>query len=256
MKTALITGAAGGLGAAIASRLAADGYRVGLVDADGDRAVRQAASLPGAVAFGTDITDEVAVEAMVAALVEAFGAAPDLLVNNAGIVRFGNLLEHSVADFRRALDVNLTGAFIVTKAVARHMVARSAGAIVNITSLNAIAVSPDAGAYPCAKAALAKLTEHFALVLGPRGIRVNAIAPGFIDAGMSAPIYADSQVREVRSASVPVGSLGTADDVADAVLFLASNKARYITGHHLVVDGGVSISLKNHLPRKPPTQGS
>jgi NAD(P)-dependent dehydrogenase (short-subunit alcohol dehydrogenase family) len=254
MKSALVTGAGGGLGAAIAARLAGDGYRVALVDADGERAQLQAAALPGALAFATDVTDEAAVEAMVATLIERFGAAPDVLVNNAGIVRFGNLLEHSVADFRRVLDVNLTGAFIVTQKVARRMVERGSGAIVNITSLNAIAPSPDAGAYPAAKAALAKLTEHFALVLGPRGIRVNAIAPGFIDAGMSAPIYADPEARAVRSASVPVGSLGTADDVADAVLFLASDKARYIHGHHLVLDGGISISLKNHLPRKAPTQ--
>src|SRR5262249_2823779 len=231
MKSALVTGAAQGLGATIAERLAGDGYRVALLDADGERVGRRAATLPDAIALGVDITDEAAVDAMAASLSDAFGGAPDVLVNNAGIVRFGNLLEHSLADFRRVLDVNLTGAFIVTKAIARGMLARGSGAIINITSLNAIAVSPDAGAYPAAKAALATLTEQFALVLGPHGIRVNAIAPGFIDAGMSAPIYADAEARELRSASVPIGSLGTADDVANAVLFLASEKARYVHGH-------------------------
>ncbi len=223
-----------------------------LLDADREGVERQAAALPSAIAFGLDVTDEAAVEAAVASLTDAFGEAPDVLVNNAGIVRFGNLMEHSVADFRRVLDVNLTGAFIVTRAVARGMLMRGSGAIINITSLNAIAVSPDAGGYPAAKAALAKLTEQFALVLGPHGIRVNAIAPGFIDAGMSAPIYADAQARKTRSASVPVGSLGTADDVAEAVLFLASERARYIHGQQIVLDGGISISLKNHLPRKAP----
>ena len=93
-----------------------------------------------------------------------------------------------------------------------------------------------------------------AIALGPHGIRVNAVAPGFIDAGMSAPIYEDADVRAVRATSVPLGSLGTAEDVAEAVAFLASDKSRYTTGHQLMVDGGVSFSLKNHLPRKAPRQ--
>jgi NAD(P)-dependent dehydrogenase (short-subunit alcohol dehydrogenase family) len=248
MKSALVTGAGSGLGAAIARRLSQDGYRVAVVDADAQAARAQAAALPGAVAFAADVTDETAIEAML----DDFGAVPDVLVNNAGIVRFGPLLEHSVADFRRVVDVNLVGTFIVSRAVGRRMVERGSGAIVNITSLNAVAPSPDAGAYPASKAAVALLTQHFALALGPHGIRVNAVAPGFIDAGMSAAIYADPDARAARSGSVPVGSLGTAEDVAEAVAFLASDKARYTTGHQLMVDGGVSFSLKNHLPRKAP----
>ncbi|WP_372395122.1 SDR family oxidoreductase [Azospirillum sp. HJ39] len=116
----------------------------------------------------------------------------------------------------------------------------------------AVAPSPDAGAYPATKAAVALLTEHLALALAPRGVRVNAVAPGFIDAGMSAPIHADAEVRAVRGSAVPARSLGTADDVADAVLFLVSDRARYIHGQHLMVDGGVSFSLKMHLPRRAP----
>ena len=247
-KSALVTGAASGLGAAIARRLAADGYRMGIVDIDGDAAQAQAAALPLAYAFAADVTDAAAIEAVL----DAFGDIPDVLVNNAGIVRFGPLLEHGVDDFRKVLDVNLTGTFIVTQAVAKRMVKRGSGSIVNVTSLNAVAPSPDAGAYPASKAAIALLTQQFALVLGPHGIRVNAVAPGFIDAGMSAPIYEDGDVREVRGKSVPVGSLGTAEDVAEAVAFLASDKARYTTGHQFMVDGGVSFSLKNHLPRKAP----
>ena len=248
MRSALVTGAAGGLGAAIAQRLARDGYRVGIVDTDGASARAQAASIPHAAAFVADVCDEGAIERVL----DAFIDVPDVLVNNAGIVRFGALLEHDVADFRKVLDVNLTGTFVVTRAVARRMVPRRSGAIVNITSLNAVMPSPDAGAYPASKAAVALLTQQFALALGPHGIRVNAVAPGFIDAGMSAPIYEDAEVRAVRGSSVPIGSLGTADDVAEAVAFLASDKARYTTGHQLMVDGGVSFSLKNHLPRRPP----
>ena len=248
MKSALVTGAAGGLGAAIAHRLAQDGYRVAIVDTDDAAGRAQASRLPNAVSFAADITDEAAIEAVL----DAFGDIPDVLVNNAGIVRFGPILTHSVADFRKVIDVNLTGTFIVTQAVARRMIARGSGAIVNITSLNAIAPSPDAGAYPASKAAVALLTQHFALALGPHGIRVNAVAPGFIDAGMSAPIYENAEVRAMRGRVVPVGSLGTAEDVAEAVAFLASDRARYTTGHQLMVDGGVSFSLKNHLPRKAP----
>jgi len=250
MKSALVTGAASGLGAAIAQRLSREGYRVAIVDTDGAAAQAQASELSGAVAFAADVTDELAIEAVL----DAFGDIPDVLVNNAGIVRFGPILEHSVADFRKVIDVNLTGTFIVTRAVARRMVTRGSGAIVNITSLNAVAPSPDAGAYPASKAAVALLTQHFALALGPHGIRVNAVAPGFIDAGMSAPIYENSEVRAARGGAVPVGTLGTADDVAEAVLFLASDRARYTTGQQLMVDGGVSFSLKNHLPRKAPAR--
>ena len=248
LKSALVTGAGSGLGAAIARRLAHAGYRLVIVDTDTATGQAQAKALPHAVAFATDVTDEAAVEAML----DALGAIPDVLVNNAGIVRFGPLLDHSVEDFRKVLDVNLTGTFIMSRAVGRRMMRRGSGAIVNLTSLNAIAPSPDAGAYPASKAAVALLTQHFALVLGPHGIRVNAVAPGFIDAGMGAAIYEDAEVRAVRSRSVPLGSIGTAEDVAEAVAFLASDGARYTTGHQLMVDGGVSFSLKNQLPRKAP----
>lgn len=254
MKIAVVTGAAGGLGAAIARRLAQDGFGIAIVDGNADAAAAQAGSIAGARAYGADISREDLVEETTAAICRDFGAVPDALVNNAGIVRFGPLLEHSVADFRRVVDVNLVGTFIVTRAVARRMAERRSGAIVNITSLNAVAVSPDAGAYPASKAAVAKLTEHMALSLAPLGIRVNAVAPGFIDAGMSAPIYKDEAVRKVRGKAVPAGRLGTAEDVAELVAFLVSEKASYVHGQHILVDGGVSFSLKNHLPRKPPRQ--
>ncbi|MBM3571125.1 MAG: SDR family oxidoreductase [Alphaproteobacteria bacterium] len=252
-KVALVTGAAGGLGAAIAASLAAEGYRVALLDRDRDAVTAEARPLDHARPYVADITDETAVGATVQAIIDDFGAAPEVLVNNAGIVRFGDLLSHSVTDFRKVLDVNLVGTFIMSRVVGCRMQARRAGAIVNITSLNAFAVSPDAGAYPASKSAVATLTEQFALVLGPYGIRVNAVAPGFIDAGMSKPIYVDPAARQVRSASVPLGRLGAAQDVADLVVFLASDRASYIHGQHILVDGGIARSLKNHLPRKPPT---
>jgi NAD(P)-dependent dehydrogenase (short-subunit alcohol dehydrogenase family) len=252
-RSVIVTGAGGGLGAAMAKVFAENGWTVVLIDRDADAVAREAAALPGAIGLAADVSDEPAVERAVAAA-EAHCKGPvDALVNNAGIVRFGPLMEHSVDDFRKVLDVNLTGTFIVTRCAARGMIRKRSGSIVNITSLNAVAPSPDAGAYPASKAAVALLTQHFALALGPHGIRVNAVGPGFIDSGMSAPIYTDPALRELRGKAVPVGRIGEARDVAETVFFLASERSAYVTGQHILVDGGVNFSLKNHLPRKAPS---
>jgi NAD(P)-dependent dehydrogenase (short-subunit alcohol dehydrogenase family) len=148
------------------------------------------------------------------------------------------------------LDVNLIGTFVVARAAARRWIAEGrSGAVVNLTSMNGVAPGPNAGAYGSSKAAVALLTAQMALEWGRHGIRVNAIAPGLIDAGMSAPIYADPATRQARESKVPLGRLGTAGDIADVVLFLASDAAAYITGQNLVVDGGVTSSVIAHLPR-------
>lgn len=244
MKTAIVTGGSGDIGRAIAAALIAEGYRVGLVDLDRD-AVYRAAHALGATGLVADVTDEPAVEAALS----AFGAVPDVVVNNAGIGRFAPLLDMPIEVFRHQLDVNLTGAFIVARAAARGMVARGSGVIVNITSINAITTGPGTGSYPAAKAGLAKLTEMMALEWGPSGVRVNAVAPGFIDAGISTPFYRDPEVRALRGGAVPSRRLGLAEDVANAVAFLASDKASYVNGHHMVVDGAVSVSLLTQLPR-------
>lgn len=244
-RNALITGAGAGLGAAVAAHAAKAGYRLGLVDVGAEAVRAQAARLPDAVALPCDVTDEAAVEAAL----DAFGAVPDVVVCNAGIVRFGTLLDVSAADFRKVMEVNLVGAFIVARATARRMAPRGRGSIVNVTSINAITPAPGSGAYPAAKAGLAALTEHMALEWGPLGLRINCVAPGFIDAGMSAPIYANPKVRASRGGAVPMRRLGTADEVAEAVMFLASDAASYINGHQLVVDGGVVHSVLLQLPR-------
>ena len=253
-KIALVTGAAGGLGAAIAIRLSEEGYRVALLDREERKLRAREFEIADLMAVIADVTDEARIEDVLDEIEASFGAPPDVLVNNAGIVCFGDILEQSVADFRRVIDVNLVGTYIMSRAAGRRMAKRGRGAIVNITSLNAVAPSPDAGAYPCSKAAVVSLTQHMALVLGPRGVRVNAVGPGFINSGMSAPIYADPVVEQARGATVPARRIGLEADVAEAVLFLASDRASYILGQHLMVDGGVSFSLKLQMPRKAPVR--
>jgi NAD(P)-dependent dehydrogenase (short-subunit alcohol dehydrogenase family) len=245
MKTAIVTGAAGDIGAAIARVLAEAGYKVGVLDLDEARVREVASKIAGAVPLVASVTDEASVEAAL----DAFGAIPDLVVNNAGIVRFGYLLDQSLEDFRRVLDVDLVGIFVVARACARRMVSRGSGAIVNITSIGGMATGTNAGSYPAAKAGAAKLTEQMALEWGPQGIRVNAIAPGFIDGGMSAGFFKDTKIRARRGNAVPLRRLGTPEDVAQAVLFLGSDAASYISGQHVAVDGGVVKSVLQQLPR-------
>jgi NAD(P)-dependent dehydrogenase (short-subunit alcohol dehydrogenase family) len=170
-------------------------------------------------------------------------------VNNAGVVRFGGLEEQSVQDYIDVLNINLLGSCLCAREVAPGMMSRGSGHIINFTSINGIHPAPGVGLYGGTKAAMANMTQAMAIEWGPRGIRVNAIAPGFIDAGMSKPIYADPKVREVRGGGVPLRRLGDANDIAQAVLFLDSEDAQYIHGHQLVIDGGVSNSVMAHLPR-------
>ncbi|GAA4938305.1 SDR family oxidoreductase [Actinomycetospora succinea] len=243
----MITGAGRGIGAVLARHAAKEGYRVAAWDLDGE-AVRAVADDIGeaCVPMAVDVTDESSVRSAVAEL----PAAPSLVVNNAGIVRFGPLLELAAADWRAALDVNLTGTFLVARVAAERMIAESTGgAIVNIASINGLAAAPGAGAYTASKAGVVMLTEHMALEWGAHGIRVNAVAPGLIDAGMSDAIYADPEVRRLRSGRVPLGRLGTAQDVAETVLFLGSEKAAYVTGQTLAVDGGITRGALNAMPR-------
>ena len=254
MKHAFVTGGGGDIGAAIGARATAAGYRVALVDQDGARASARAAQLDGAIGLQCDVTDEASVLAALDATQAQFGAVPDLVVNCAGTARFKPLIDQTLDDFRRVLDVNLVSAFIVGQAAARRMLARGSGSIVNITSINGVTPAPNSGAYPASKAGLAKLTELMAVEWGPIGLRVNAVAPGFIDAGLSAPFFANQAVRDLRCKAVPTRRLGRSEDIADAVIFLASDAASYINGHELVVDGGASRALLALLPREAPTR--
>jgi NAD(P)-dependent dehydrogenase (short-subunit alcohol dehydrogenase family) len=246
MRTVLVTGAGHGLGEAIARLAAARGARVGVLDLDGEAAAAVAADLPGAVALQADTTDE---SAVVSALDE-LGDVPDGVVCNAGIVRFSPLRELELADWRAVVDVNLTGTFVTARAAARRMMdAGERGAIVSIASMNGVAPGPNAGAYAATKAGVIMLTQQMALEWGAHGIRCNAVAPGMIDAGMSTPIFADLEFRQRRESKVPLGRLGTAEDIAHATVWLLGDESAYVTGQTLLVDGGVTMSIIAHLPR-------
>lgn len=249
-RALLVTGGAAGIGAEIARLAGAAGYRVGVLDIDGAGAQRVAGEIDGAVALAASVSDEDEIEAAL----DSFGT-PEVLVNNAGIVRFGPLLEHSATDFGAVVAINLVGTFLCGRAAARRMAAAGGGGIVNMASMNGTAPGPNAGAYASTKAGIMMLTQQMALEWSRLGIRVNCVAPGLIDGGMSAPINADPVLRAERELAVPRGRLGTTTDVAKAVLWLASTDADYVTGQTLLVDGGVTMSILSHLPRPAGVDG-
>lgn len=245
-RIALVTGGASGIGAAICQAAGRAGYRVAVMDANAQAAQAMADALGNALALPCDVTDELAVDAALGTL----GATPDLLVNNAGIVKFGHLVDISVQDFRRVLEVDLVGVYILSRAVGRLMRERGQGNIVNISSINAITPSLGTNAYTAAKGGLVAMTRLLALELGPHGVRVNSVSPGFVDGGMSTAVFANARTREVRTRAVPLRRLGSPEDIAQAVLFLASDAAAYVHGQDLGVDGGLVHSLLSQIPRE------
>ena len=251
LPLAIVTGAARGIGANIAERLAAAGYAVALWDYDGDGAQARAAELAAAghptTAARCDVADAAQVEAALKAAVSAFGA-PCLLVNNAGIRHRAPLEELPRASWDREIATNLTGAFQCTQSVGRHMLAAGRGAIVNIASMSGTFGQPMRGAYSPSKAGILGLTSLTAVEWGGRGIRCNAISPGMIVTAVHAEAYNNEAVRTAREAMVPMGRLGDGTDIADVVVFLASDAARYINGVNLPVDGGVTRALVGLMP--------
>jgi NAD(P)-dependent dehydrogenase (short-subunit alcohol dehydrogenase family) len=244
---AVVTGGAGGLGREIARKLQSDGWRVALLDLPAS-GVQEAAAELGATALFGDVTDEASIEAAL----DEFAGPLGLMVNNAGIVRFGQILDQPTSEFEQVLRINLLGTLSGAKAAARRMT--SGGAIVNITSKNGVHPVPGTGAYGPSKAGVAMLTQILAVEWAHLDIRVNSVAPGALIDGMSAPLYVDPGTRAAREATIPAGRLGTAFDVANAVAFLASSSASYITGQNLIVDGGVTATILSGLPYSRPSQ--
>jgi len=236
-NSALVTGAARGIGLAAAKRFLAEGWRVALLDIDGETLARAVAALGAperTLALTCDVAFADQVEAAVGQVKERFGAL-DALVNNAGTAVFKPALETSLAEFQRTMDVNLTGPFLMTKACVRLMA--SGGSIVNITSISGLRGSAMRVAYGTSKAALAHMTKQFALELSVLGIRVNAVAPGPVDTAMAKAVHT-AAIRADYHDAIPLGRYGLEEELAEAIFFLSSARASYITGQILAVDGG------------------
>jgi NAD(P)-dependent dehydrogenase (short-subunit alcohol dehydrogenase family) len=238
-KVALVTGAARGIGLAVAKRLLADGFCVALLDIDGECLAKSVAALArpdDTLALTCDVANANQLAPAFAAIERRFGRL-DVLVNNAGVAVFAPLMETSDGDWSRVIEVNLTGPFLCTKAAVPLMQRHGAGAIVNLTSISGLRASTLRSAYGTSKAALAHLTKQLAVELGELGIRVNAVAPGPVDTAMAKAVHS-ADIRADYHDAIPLNRYGLEEELAEAVFFLCGDRASYITGQILAVDGG------------------
>jgi 3-oxoacyl-[acyl-carrier protein] reductase len=239
-KVAIVTGAARGIGRAIAEKLAGEGADIGLCDLKEEWLADAAAAIAAAgrrsVSVAVDVGNQEGVQAAVTRVVQALGKV-DILINNAGITRDTLLVRMSEEDWDAVLDVNLKGAFLFTKAAAKLMMKQRSGVIVNMASIIGLIGNAGQCNYAASKAGLIALTKSAAKELASRNVRVNAVAPGFIQTKMTDALAED--VRTKMLEAIPMGRLGTPEDVANAVLFLAGEGAAYMTGQVLNVSGGM-----------------
>ncbi len=242
-QVAIVTGAARGIGLAITRKFLASGDAVALLDIDATTLATTTASLAApdqVLSIVCDVSQPAEVQAAIAQVDRRFGRL-DALVNNAGIAVFKPILETTVEDWTRVLAANLTGPFLCTQACAPLMLKSGGGSVVNIASISGVRASTLRVAYGTSKAALIHLTKQQAVELGNAGIRVNCVAPGPIETAMAQQVHS-ADIRTSYRDAIPLNRYGTVDEIADAVAFLCSDAARFITGQMLAVDGGFDAS--------------
>jgi glucose 1-dehydrogenase len=249
-KVAVVTGAARGIGLAIAQAFVAEGARVVLADWLADEVRERAAALgPVALAVPTDVGDAGQVRALVAATAERFGGL-DIMVSNAAVQAEIPFLDLTEAEFDRVIRVNLKGAFLCGQAAARHMVGTERrGTIVNLSSVNAVVAHPVLVHYAASKGGIAMLTKGMAVALAPHGIRVNAIGPGTVNTPINANFFSMPGMKERFLMRTPMGRIAEADEIARVAVFLASDEASYVTGTTIYADGG-RLALNGIMPVK------
>jgi 2,3-dihydro-2,3-dihydroxybenzoate dehydrogenase len=253
-KVAIVTGAAGGIGAAVARLLGQQGARVAAVDRDATRlrevAEKMTADGLWVDAFPADVTNETEVESLVDSVEKSLGT-PDFLVNSAGVLRLGEVKDFSYDDWKATFLVNTAGVFLMSRAVVNRMVPRSRGAIVTVASNAASTPRAEMAAYSASKAAATMFTKSLGLEVARYGIRCNLVAPGSTDTPMLSSMWHDEsgpkgtiQGRpDAYRVGIPLGKLALPADVAEAVVFLLSDSAAHITLHDLTVDGGASLGV-------------
>jgi gluconate 5-dehydrogenase len=234
-RTALVTGSTRGIGLALAQALAAAGARVAINGRTAGTVEARAAAIEGAVAAPFDVTDRAAVDAGVAAL-----GRVDVLVNNTGMTLRKPLVELGADEWQQLLDVNLTSAFLVARAVAPGMIERGGGKIVNVCSVMSELARPTTGGYAATKGALKMLTRSMCAEWARHGIQANGLAPGYIRTDLTEPLQADAEFDTWLRARVPAGRWGETSELGGAVVFLASSASDFVNGQLLFVDGGLS----------------
>lgn len=252
-RVVAVTGAGGGLGRAIALAFAEAGARLVLIERNADGANETAAAVKAATGLSAaiiacDVSDPDSVAKAAMACADTIGPC-DILINNAALLRPGALDTLSLAEWNALISVNLTGYFLTSQAFGQQMRASGRGAIVHIASISGSHPQPLSGAYSVSKAGIIMLSRQIAIEWGKDGVRSNVVSPGMVETPMSKPFYDTPGVRERRSAVIPANRIGQPPDMADAALFLASDRAAYITGEEILIDGGYSRMLMGLVPR-------
>jgi NAD(P)-dependent dehydrogenase (short-subunit alcohol dehydrogenase family) len=251
-RTCVVTGAGGDIGAEIARQLLDAGARVALLDRDEERLAKVLAGLQGstgkAMTVSCDVTSAASVQAAADKVQAAWGGT-HLLVNNAASLYADAVMDISLDKWNKLLAVNLSGYLVCAQAFGRQMIAKGGGAMVHIASISGTVPQPYSGAYSVSKAGVKMLSQLLAVELGERGVRSNVVSPAMIRTQMSELIYQDPAVRQRREQLVPAGRISTPADIAGAVLFLASDRAGYISGQEILVDGGLTQAWLSLIPR-------